>query len=45
MASRLYPYFLMCWKNYTVTAEQLQTAVQKGYITQEECEQIISTPR
>jgi hypothetical protein len=45
MPSRLYAYFLMCWKNYTVTEEQLQVAVQKGYITQEEYEEIISTPR
>lgn len=45
MASRLYNYFLTCWINGTVTEEQLQTAVSKGYITQKEYETIISTPR
>lgn len=45
MASRLYNYFLYCWINGTVTEEQLQRAVQLGYITQDEYNQIISTPR
>ncbi|WP_082050322.1 XkdX family protein [Risungbinella massiliensis] len=45
MASRLYGYFLMCWKNGTVTESQLQTAVSKGYITQSEYEEITSTPQ
>lgn len=45
MASRLYNYFLYCWINGTITEEQLQQAVAKGYITQDEYYQIISTPR
>lgn len=45
MASRLYGYFLMCWRNGTVTESQLQTAVSKGYITQSEYEAIIATPQ
>lgn len=45
MASRLYNYFVYCWKNGTITQEQLQQAVAKGYITQEEYEQIIAMPQ
>ncbi|QQE75734.1 XkdX family protein [Brevibacillus composti] len=45
MASRLFNYFLMCWINGTVTEQQLETAVAKGYITQEEKENILATPR
>jgi hypothetical protein len=45
MPSRLYNYFLMSWRYGRITQEQLQTAVQKGYITQEEYEQIIATPQ
>lgn len=43
--SRLYPYFLSCWLNYTVTEQQLESAVAKGYITEEEKNEIIATPR
>lgn len=45
MASRLYNYFLMSWRYGRITQYQLQQAVEKGYITQEEYEQIISTPQ
>lgn len=40
-----FQYFLLCWLNYTITDEQLQKAVQLGYITQEEYEIIVNTPR
>jgi hypothetical protein len=43
--SRLYGYFLMCWKNGTVTQTQLDTAVTKGYITAAEEETILATPQ
>jgi hypothetical protein len=39
-----YNYFLMCWKNGTVTKSQLKTAVQKGYLTPEEYESITGEP-
>lgn len=42
MASRLYGYFKMCWENETITIEQLENAVLKGYITQEELQTIIA---
>jgi len=45
MASRYYTYFLNCWKNRSVTQEQLQNAVTKGLITQAEYETIIATPQ
>lgn len=45
MASLLYNYFLSCWINYTITDEQLQKAVSKGYITYDEYLTIINTPR
>lgn len=45
MASRLFNYFLMCWVNDTVSERQLITAVEKGYITAEEKENITATPR
>lgn len=43
--SRLYPYFLSCWLNYTISEDQLAKAVTKGYITEEEFQTIINTPR
>lgn len=43
--SRLYNYFLDCWKNRTVIEVQLQNAVTKGYITQDEYNIIITTPQ
>lgn len=43
MASRLYNYFLSCWINGTVTELQLQNAVTKGYITQDEYNTIVAT--
>jgi hypothetical protein len=43
MSSRLYIYFYTCWKNGTITQEQLQTAVTKGYIAQDEYERIITS--
>jgi hypothetical protein len=45
MASRLFNYFLMCWINGTVTDSQLQTAVDKGYITATEKQDIEATPQ
>lgn len=45
MASPLYNYFLNCWKNCGCTQQQLQNAVAKGYITQQEYDQIIATPQ
>lgn len=45
MASRLYEYCLMRWKSGAWTEEQLTNAVAKGYITEEEKQQIMSTPR
>lgn len=45
MASELYEYFLMRWQTNTITEEKLQNAVAKGYITQEEYETIINTPK
>lgn len=45
MASRLFNYFLMCWVNGTVTDAQLQTAVDKGYITADEKLTIEATPQ
>lgn len=39
--SRLYPYFEMCWTtNLNFTAQQLETAVAKEYITANEKVQI-----
>lgn len=43
--SRLFRYFLLCWKYHTITEEQLKRAVELGYITQEEYEIIVNTPR
>ncbi|MCH5586322.1 XkdX family protein [Shimazuella sp. AN120528] len=43
MSSRLYAYFYTCWKNGTISQEQLQTAVTKGYITQEEYDRMITS--
>ncbi|MBS7531380.1 XkdX family protein [Hazenella sp. IB182353] len=40
--STLYDYFAMCWRYGTVTETQLQNAVVKGYISQEEYEAIIA---
>lgn len=45
MASRLYKYLLSSWLNCTLSEEQVQNAVLKGYITQEEADTIKSTPR
>lgn len=45
MASRLFNYFLMCWINGTVTEAQLETAVSKGYITEQEKQDIMATPQ
>ncbi|AEI39795.1 hypothetical protein [Paenibacillus mucilaginosus] len=36
MSSVLYPHFEICWVKKAVTAAQLQTAVTKKYITEEE---------
>lgn len=36
-----YDYFYDCWQNGTVTQEELGIAVQKGWITQEEYEDIV----
>jgi hypothetical protein len=44
MSSRLYAYFHACWRNGTISQEQLQTATRKGYLTQEEYESIIRSP-
>lgn len=44
MASRLFNYFLMCWINSTVTEAQLTTAVSKGYLTDQERQDIVATP-
>ncbi|WDU84191.1 XkdX family protein [Caloramator sp. Dgby_cultured_2] len=43
--SKLYNFFLQCWLNGTVDETRLQNAVAKGYITQEEYEQIIATSK
>lgn len=40
--SKLYNFFLQCWLNGLITEERLQNVVNKGYITQEEKEQIIN---
>ncbi|MGA9175127.1 MAG: XkdX family protein [Thermoactinomyces sp.] len=45
MASRLFTYFLLRWQTDTITEEQLQNAVAKGYITQDEYQTIIETPK
>jgi hypothetical protein len=45
MTSRLYAYFLSSWKNYTIDETGIQNAVTKGYLTQEEADTIIATPR
>jgi hypothetical protein len=45
MRSRLFNYFLMCWGCGTVTEQQLETAVTKGYITQNEKKDIVAIPR
>lgn len=44
MASRLYPHFIECWKHNTITEGQLQAAVNKGYLTEQEKQDIIATP-
>lgn len=38
-----YDYFMDCWKNGTVTVEQLDRAVVKGWITTTEKNEIINT--
>lgn len=43
--SRLYNYFVSCWKNGTVTELQLDNAVTKVLITAEEKAQILLIPR
>jgi len=45
MASRLFNYFLMCWVSGTVNEEQLTNAVAKGYITEQEKQDIMATPK
>ncbi|AFC28405.1 hypothetical protein PM3016_1480 [Paenibacillus mucilaginosus 3016] len=42
MPSILYPHFEICWVKKAVTAAQLQTAVTKKYITEEEKVLIVS---
>lgn len=43
--SRLYNYFLTGWVNGTVNEENLTNAVAKGYITEEEKQTILATPK
>jgi hypothetical protein len=43
--SRLYNYFLSSWKNHTIDETGIQNAVTKGYLTQEEANDIIATPQ
>lgn len=46
MSAIYYRYFLSCWKiNVNFTEENLSNAVKKGYITEEEKEQIMSEER
>ncbi|MDC0761708.1 hypothetical protein POF51_13460 [Brevibacillus sp. AG] len=45
MASRLFNYFLMCWVCKSVDEENLSNAVAKDYITEEEKQNIMATPR
>ncbi|MBY0052994.1 XkdX family protein [Brevibacillus agri] len=45
MASRLYPYCLMRWETGAWGEEQLNTAVTKNYITEEEKTAIMAQPQ
>ncbi|MDN4093588.1 XkdX family protein [Brevibacillus agri] len=45
MASRLYEYCLMRWQSGAWGEEQLTNAVQKGYITEEEKQDIMTHPQ
>ncbi len=38
--SKLYNYFVYCWKNKTIDEEGLNNAVAKNYLTEEEKQQI-----
>lgn len=38
-------YFLMCWTWGTVTEAQLSQAVVKGFITEDQRQAIIATPK
>lgn len=40
-----YAFYLNMWIMRKVTVEQLQLAVTRGYLTQEEYEMIIATPQ
>lgn len=44
-ASRLFNYFLTAWTMDSITEAQLDAAVQKGYITADEKQSIIATPK
>jgi hypothetical protein len=37
-----YNYFLDCWKNGSIDEEGLTKAIERGYITEEEKQEIIS---
>ncbi|CAJ1001044.1 XkdX family protein [Brevibacillus aydinogluensis] len=45
MASKLYSYCLMRWQSGAWGEDQLTTAVQKGYITENEKTEIITNPQ
>lgn len=45
MKSAEYNLFLRNWINNRATGEQIQKAIEKGYITQEEAEEIMANPR
>lgn len=45
MASRLYSYCLMRWESGAWGEEQLTTSVEKGYITEEEKQEIMTHPQ
>lgn len=44
-ASRLFNYFLTAWTMDAVTEAQLDAAVQKEYITTDEKQSIVATPK
>lgn len=45
MASRLFAYFAMCWTNHAIDDAGLQKAVDRGYITPQEKQDILALPQ
>lgn len=45
MEKNMYPFLLNLWVFCRVTEEELQVIVDKGFITQQEMNQIVATPQ